>query len=85
MARRLRHRQTKGPATDGPDLTSKTPDAVTQQRSGKAQCRTPDMYAPRESDEPIVPAKRANKTEAPTSVAESVEERGSTKGNIRTE
>jgi hypothetical protein len=30
-------------------------------RSGKAQCRTPDMYASWQSDGPVVPAKRANK------------------------
>ena len=86
MARRLRHRQTKGPATDGPDLNSEATDAATRQRSGKAQCQTPDMYAKRESDESIVPAKRANKTgpsRAETPAAESVEERGSTKRNAR--
>ena len=39
-------------------------------RSGKAECRTPDMHVAGESDGPIVPAKRANKTGTP--VAESV-------------
>ncbi len=48
-------------------------------RSEKAQCRTPDMHVAGESDGPIVPAKRANK--ARTLAAESVEERGSPKGN----
>ena len=47
-------------------------------RSGKAKCRTPDMYVAWESDGPIVPAKRANK--ARTLAAEFVEERGSPKG-----
>ena len=85
MDGRLRHRQTKGPATDGPDLNSEATDAATRQRSGKAQCPAPDMHAVRESDEPIVPAKRANKdtSSAEDTMAESVEERGSTKGNAR--
>ena len=39
----------------------------------------PDMYADRESDDSIVPEKRANN--AGTPVAESVEERGSPEGN----
>ena len=47
-------------------------------RSEKASCRTSDMHAAEESDNPIVPGKRTNKTGA--SVAESVEERGSRKG-----
>ena len=38
-----------------------------------------DMYVSGESDDLVVPGKRANK--AGTPVAESVEERGSTKGN----
>jgi len=49
-------------------------------RSEKASCRTADTYVPRESDGPIVPKKRANKA-GPKAAAESVEERGSTKGN----
>jgi RNA-directed DNA polymerase len=52
---------------------------VGEGRSGKAFCRTTDAHVSRESDGPIVPKKRANKTEL--SAAESVEERGSTKGN----
>ena len=40
----------------------------------------PDMHVSRESDGPIVPKKRANKA-GPTAAAESVEGRGSTKGN----
>jgi hypothetical protein len=49
-------------------------------RSEKACCRTSDMHVTRESDGPIVPAKRANKAGL-TAAAESVEGRGSTKGN----
>ena len=48
-------------------------------RSEKATSRTADMHVTEESDDLVVPAKRANK--AGTPVAESVEERGSTKGN----
>ena len=47
-------------------------------RSEKASCRTSDMHAAEESDDPIVPGKRTNKTGTPA--AESVEERGSPKG-----
>ena len=50
-----------------------------EERSEKATGHTSDMYASGKSDGPIVPAKRANK--AGTPVAESVEERGSPKGN----
>ena len=46
----------------------------------KGQCRTPDMHVSRESDGPIVPEKRANKAGL-KAAAESVEGRGSTKGN----
>ena len=49
-------------------------------RSDKAGCHTADMHATEESDDLVVPSKRANKAE--TSVAESVEERGSTKGTV---
>ena len=49
-------------------------------RSEKAQCHTPDMHASRESDDSIVPEKRANKA-GTYAAAESVEGRGSTKGN----
>ena len=48
-------------------------------RSEKASCRAFDMHAAEESDDPIVPGKRTNKTGTPA--AESVEERGSPKGN----
>jgi hypothetical protein len=50
-----------------------------KERSDKAQGRTADVYDFGESDDLVVPRKRANK--AGTPVAESVEERGSTKGN----
>jgi len=46
---------------------------------GQGVCRTADVYVFGESDDLVVPGKRANK--AGTSVAEAVEERGSTKGN----
>jgi RNA-directed DNA polymerase len=49
-------------------------------RSGKALGRTPDMHVSRESDDPIVPKKRANKA-GPKAAAESVEGRGSAEGN----
>ncbi len=49
-------------------------------RSEKALCRTTDMHVSRESDGPIVPKKRANKAGL-MAAAESVEGRGSTKGN----
>ena len=48
-------------------------------RSEKATSRTVDMHVTEESDDLVVPTKRANK--AGTPAAESVEERGSTKGN----
>jgi hypothetical protein len=59
--------------------TLETPSSFDAGRSGKASCRTPDMHVSRESDGPIVPEKRANKVGQPA--AESVEGRGSTKGN----
>ena len=46
----------------------------------EGHCRTSDMHVSRESDDPIVPEKRANKA-GPKAAAESVEGRGSTKGN----
>ena len=49
-------------------------------RSEKAQGQTSDMHVSRESDDSIVPEKRANKA-GPKAAAESVEGRGSTKGN----
>lgn len=50
-------------------------------RFGKALGQTPDMHVSRESDDSIVPKKRANKA-GPKAAAEPVEERGSTKGNV---
>jgi group II intron reverse transcriptase/maturase len=49
-------------------------------RSEKAYGQTSNMHASRESDDLIVPEKRTNKA-GPTAAAESVEGRGSTKGN----
>ena len=50
-------------------------------RSKKAKGRNVDMHVCGESDDLIVPTKRANKAGAYALVAESAEERGSTKGN----
>ena len=50
-------------------------------RSKKAEGRTVDMHACRESDGLIVPEKRANKASAGALAAESAEGRRSTKGN----
>jgi hypothetical protein len=49
-------------------------------RFGKAHGRTPSMHVSRESDDSIVPEKRANKA-GPKAAAEPVEGRGSTKGS----
>jgi hypothetical protein len=53
------------------------------ERSENVSDGTADMNANRKSDDPIVPAKWVNK--AGTPVAESMEERGSLKGNALTE
>ena len=50
-------------------------------RSKKAKSRNVDMHVCGESDDLIVPTKRANKADAYALAAESAEERGSTKGN----
>jgi len=50
-------------------------------RLGKVADRTPNMYVNGESDDPIVPGKQANKV-GPKPAAESVEGRGSAKGNV---
>ena len=50
-------------------------------RLGKVLDQTPNMHVSGESDGLIVPEKQANKV-GPTPVAESVEGRGSTKGNV---
>ena len=60
--------------------TLETPTRPGAGRSGKASCRTPDTHVSRESDDPIVPEKRANNA-GPKAAAESVEGRGPTKGN----
>ncbi len=62
--------------------TLETPPPQGGRRSEKANGRTADMHVSRESDGPIVPQKRANKA-GPMAAAESVEERGSTKGNAK--
>jgi hypothetical protein len=61
-------------------LETSMPQGV--ERSGKAFGRTPDTHVSRESDGPIVPKKRANKAGL-KAAAESVEGRGSTKGNAK--
>ena len=58
-----------------------TPVPLGAGRSGKAASRTPDMHVPEESDDLVVPTKRANKA-GQSAAAESVEGRGSTKGNV---
>jgi RNA-directed DNA polymerase len=60
-------------------LGTSTTDGVGE-RSEKARSRTTDMHVTRESDDLIVPKKRANKA-GPKAAAESVEGRGTTKGN----
>ena len=70
----------RGNSMHGNRETLETPTPQGAGRSGKAFCRTPDMHVSRESDGPIVPKKRANKA-GPKAAAESVEGRGSTKGN----
>ncbi len=69
-----------GNSMHGNRETLETPASQDAGRSEKANGRTSDMHVPRESDGPIVPQKRANKA-GPKAAAESVEERGSTKGN----
>ena len=69
-----------GNSLHGNRETLKTPSLPSGGRSGKALCRTPDMHVFRESDGLVVPKKRANNA-GPMAAAESVEGRGSTKGN----
>ena len=69
----------RGNSLHGNRETLEVPSPLGVGRSEKAFCRTADMHASRESDDPIVPKKRANK--ADSLAAESVEERGPTKGN----
>ena len=70
----------RGNSLHGNRETLETPPLCGEGRSEKANCRTSDTHGSRESDGPIVPEKRTNKA-GPTAVAESVEGRGSTKGN----
>jgi RNA-directed DNA polymerase len=69
---------TRGNSMRGNRETLETPPPCGAGRSEKAICRTADMHVSRESDGPIA-KKRANN--AGSSAAESVEERGPTKGN----
>ena len=73
---------TDGNALRGNRETSMVPcgDHLPLGRSEKATSRTADMHAVEESDDLVVPSKRANK--AGTPAAESVEGRGSTKGKV---
>ncbi len=76
----------RGNSMHGNRETLETPPPQGGGRSGKALCRTPDMYVPRESDGPIVPEKQANNADRAVSrtapaAAEPVEGRGPTKGN----
>ena len=70
----------RGNSLHGNRETLESPAPQGAGRSGKALCRTPDMHVSRESDGPIVPKKRTNKA-GPKAAVESVEGRGSTKGN----
>ena len=71
----------RGNSLHGNRETLETPSPkVGVGRSEKALGRTADMHVSRESDDSIVPEKRANNA-GPKAAAESVEERGSTKGN----
>jgi len=70
----------RGNSLRGKRETLGTPAPKGAERSEKAKCRTAGMHVPRESDGPIVPEKRANNAGA-KAPAESLEGRGSTKGN----
>src|SRR5208283_2061227 len=70
----------RGNSMHGNRETLETPTPQGAGRSEKATGRTTDRHVSRESDGPIVPEKRANKA-GPEAAAESVEGRGSTKGN----
>ena len=70
----------RGNSLRGNRETLETPAPQGAGRSEKASCRTADMHVSRESDGLIVPRKRANKA-SQKAAAESVEGRGSTKGN----
>ena len=77
--------RTDGSSHCGNRETSAVPcgDQSPMGRSEKAVGHAADMHAAEESDEPIVPSKRANKADEalPCAVAESVEGRGAAKGN----
>ena len=60
--------------------TSGTPASLGRGPVGEGSGRTPDAHVPEESDDLVVPTKRANKAGL-WAAAESVEGRGSTKGN----
>jgi hypothetical protein len=60
--------------------TSGTPMPFGRGTVGEGTSRTPDAHVPEESDDLVVPTKRANNAGQPAA-AESVEGRGSTKGN----
>jgi RNA-directed DNA polymerase len=71
----------RGNSLHGNRETLETPSLIDSRgRSEKAYGQTSDMHVSRESDDSIVPEKRANKA-GTNAVAESVEGRGSTKGN----
>ena len=72
----------RGNSMHGNRETLETPASQGAGRFGKASSRTPDMHVPRESDGPVVPEKRTNKAGL-KAAAESVEGRGSTKGNAQ--
>ena len=72
----------RGNSMHGNRETLETPPPQGGGRSEKALCRTADMHVPRESDDSIVPEKRANKA-GPKAATEPVEGRGSTKGNAQ--
>jgi len=61
-----------------PSASSTRPGEDRPEKGGRS---TSGRHALGESDDPIVPAKRANKA-GPSAAAESVEERRSTKGNV---
>ena len=70
----------RGNSMHGNRETLETSPPQGRERSEKALCRTADTHVSRESDGPIVPKKRANNAGL-KAAAESVEGRGSTKGN----
>ena len=61
--------------------TSETPMPPGARDGRRRLSRTADMHVSEESDDLVVPTKRANKA-GPMAAAEPVEGRGSTKGNV---